>query len=92
MISGCVLERNKHIFAPSHRCTCLSSQYPPASESTAKMLVTRRENFAGGNFATFLNGEMFPATSPPPKVSHVPQVSWHTTPGREALQRPDCPR
>ena len=33
-----------------HRCTCLNSQYSPASEFAMKSLVTRRVNFARGKF------------------------------------------
>ena len=65
---------NKHIFLPSlrlvHWCTFLNSQHSPASEFAVKLLVTRRENFAGGrNFATFLNGEVFLRNSALPKFS-----------------------
>ena len=48
---------NKHIFVPSlhlvHRCTCLNSQYSPASEFTVKLLVTRCEISLGGKFRHF---------------------------------------
>ena len=53
---------NKHTFDPSlrmvHRCTCLNSQYSPASEFAVQLLVTPRENS--------------PSKSPPPAISPPP--------------------
>ena len=88
-ISWWALDGNKHIFVPSlrpvHRCTCLHSQYLPASEFALQLVVTRRKNFAGGGCRHFSR------KSPPSCTGRTPPPPPPNTQQHLHSQRPGAP-